>query len=179
MRKINAVLSMVILLLFLMHGAAGAMQMIGLSRSVFRVLAWTMTALIAIHAVIGIIMTYRTLLAMKRSSAHYWKGNQLFWARRISGFAIMIFILLHVTAFGHSAEGAYRLRRFDAFRLSAQILLVISIAVHVITNVKPMLISLGIKSLKEYVPDILVALSIMMIIMALAFVIYYLRWNVF
>jgi hypothetical protein len=54
--------------------------------------------------------------------------------------------------------------------------MVISIAVHVITNVKPSLISLGIRSLREYAVDILLVMSLLLLIAGAAFVVYYLRW---
>ena len=59
----------------------------------------------------------------------------------------------------------------------AQVLFVLSIALHVLTNVRPMLISLGIRPLKRYVPDILIVLSIVLLVFIAAFIIYYLRWK--
>ena len=57
------------------------------------------------------------------------------------------------------------------------ILLVLAILVHVISNAKPMLISFGIRSLRERVFDILFVISVLLLFMAFAFVIYYLRWR--
>ena len=91
----------------------------------------------------------------------------------------MVLLLFHLSAFSDSSTGVYRLVWFDSFRLTTQILLVISIAVHVIANVKPVLISFGIRSLKEWVGDIMFVLSVLLLFMAAAFIVYYLRWNVF
>lgn len=178
MRRLNAILSAAILALFLIHGILGAFQMLGIGSAVMHTLAWVMTALIGVHAVFGTIMTVQTIKAWRKSGTAYRRGNQLFWARRISGYAVFILIFFHVTAFGYYEGDAYRLQWFTAFKLATQILLVMAIAVHVITNVKPLLISFGVKSLKERVPDILAALSILIAIMTLAFIIYYIRWNI-
>jgi hypothetical protein len=89
----------------------------------------------------------------------------------------MVFLIAHILIFrGSTQGGAYRLNLFAGPQLVSQILMVISIAVHVITNVKPSLISLGIRSLKDYAVDILVVLSILLLIAGAAFVVYYLRW---
>ena len=140
-------------------------------------IAWTMTVLIGIHTLIGIRYTAESIRVWKKTKTPYFRENKLFWARRISGFAIMILLVFHVTAFGDNSGAAYRLAWFTAAKLITQLLLVLSIALHVITNVRPMLISFGIRSLKERVPDILAVLSLVLLFMAAGFVIYYLRWR--
>ena len=178
MRKCNAILTAVILLLFLAHGVLGAFQMMGIGSTVLKTLAWVSVILVAVHTVIGIKFTADTLRAWKKTGVSYFRENKLFWARRISGFAIMVLLVFHLTAFGHTVDGAYRLQWFTSFRLATQLLLVASIAVHVIANVKPMLISFGVKRFRQWVGDILFVLSVLLLFMAAAFVVYYLRWNV-
>ncbi len=182
MRRINAILSMGILVLFLIHAVLGGFQLAGLMSGgsvLLKVMAWVMTGLIALHTVIGIKLTADSIKAIKKSGAHYFKENKLFWIRRISGFAIMVFILFHVLIFIGSSSGAYRLNLFEGAQLASQILLVISIALHVISNVRPVMLSFGIKSYKELGLDIVLILSVLLFFMGAAFVVYYLRWNVF
>ena len=179
MRKANAVISMLILLLFLFHAVAGGFQLAGVipgGKSVMQILAWVMTALIGAHTLIGIKLTADTLKAMKRSGAGYFRQNKLFWLRRISGLAIMVFILLHIVIFMGENDGAYRLSEFAAPELVSQILLIVSIALHVISNARPALISFGIKSFKEAGLDIALILAGILIFTGAAFIIYYLRW---
>ena len=90
---------------------------------------------------------------------------------------IMLLLAFHLTAFGYQTTGGYRLYWFDDFKLATQLLLVAAIALHVITNVKPMLISFGVRSLKERTGDILFVLSVLLLFFASAFIAYYLRWN--
>ena len=181
MRKYNAVLSMGILALFLVHAIAGGLQMAGFlpgGSQVMKVLAWVMLGLIAVHIGIGCKLTADTLRAIKKSGASYFKENQLFWLRRISGFAIMIFIVCHLVIFmGNSADGVVRLHLFEGAQLTTQILLVVSIAVHVLTNIRPLMLALGAKRYKTVLLDCLVVLSALLLASGIAFIIYYIRWN--
>ena len=182
MRKFNAVISIAVLILLLVHGVAGGFQLMGIlpgGNRLLSILAWIMTGLIGLHIVIGIKLTVDTILAVRRSGISYGRENRLFWARRISGFAIMLFALCHIFTFSPPEGAAFRLTVFEGGQLAAQILLVISIAVHILTNIKPLLISFGIKGFRIYVKDLLFVLAIVMLFFGAAMVVYYLRWNVF
>lgn len=179
MRKFNAVLTAVIMVLFLIHAILGAFQMMGIGNTVLKALSWAAMGLAAVHMIIGVRLTADTLRAQKSSGVSYFRENRLFWARRISGFAVMVLLFFHMSAFGYYADGAYRLQWFNTGRLITQILLVVTLAVHIISNVRPVMISFGIRSLKEWAGDILFVLSVLFVFMAAAFIIYYLRWNAF
>ncbi|HAJ96430.1 MAG TPA: pilus assembly protein PilX [Ruminococcus sp.] len=182
MRKWNAILSMGILVLFLIHAIAGGFQLVGIlsgGSQVLKILAWFMMILIVIHAIIGCKLTADTLKACKQSGTSYFKENRLFWLRRISGFSIMLFIVCHLLIFTNTTtDGIVRLHLFEGAQLATQILLVISIAVHVLSNIKPLLIALGTRGGREFLIDILLVLSVLLVGMAIAFIVYYLRWNV-
>ena len=177
MRKANAVISHCILVLFLIHGVLGAFNLMGVGSVTTRVIAWTMVGLIAVHTVLGTVLTAQTLQAQKRAGTAYWKENRLFWARRLSGFVIMVLICFHILAFSGVSAAHYRLPQFDVFQLITQILLVLAIAFHVITNVKPMLISFGIKRLKPRVNDLVFWIAALLLVMAIAFILYSVRWR--
>lgn len=179
MRRFNAALTAVILLLFLVHGIEGGFQLMGFrgASSFQKTLAWITAGLITVHMLIGVKLTADTLQVRKKTGVSYFKENALFWARRISGFAVMILLLFHITAFGGGSGGRVRLLRFTSFRLAVQLLLTAAIAVHVISNVKPMLIALGIPDLKRRAGDILAVLSVLLLFMAFAMIVYYIRWN--
>ena len=97
--------------------------------------------------------------------------------RRISGFAIIIFIVFHLSIFIVSNEGAVRLTAFEGAQLIFSILLVATVAVHIISNIKPLLISFGFKGIKFYVQDILFILMIILLFATTAFIVYFIRWN--
>ena len=182
MRKFNAVLSIAILVLFLVHAISGAFQLmsvIGGGSQILSIISWIMLGLIILHIVIGIKLTADTLKAVKKSGVSYGKENRIFWVRRISGFAIVLFILCHVIIFMGKSGEAYRLNYFGVIQLISQILLVISIAVHVLSNIKPLLIAMGVRGFKDVFIDTLFILSIILLFAGAGFVVYYLRWNVF
>ena len=177
MRRANAVLSALILFLFLMHAVLGAFQLFDLGAATMKGLAHGLSTLVGIHTVLGVLLTVRSIRVWRRTGAPYLRQNALFWARRLSGLAIMALLVFHLYAFSYTAEGVFRLRWFTGARLATQLMLLASIAVHVIANVKPMLISFGVRRLKPRSADLLFVLSALLLVMAAAFVIYYLRWN--
>ncbi len=181
MRKWNAVLSMGILALFLIHAVTGTLQMSGLlsgGSQVLKIMAWFMVALIVLHTIIGCKLTADTLIAIKKSGASYFKENQLFWLRRISGFAIMAFIACHLAFFMTNTEnGVVRLHVFEGAQLVTQLLLVVSIALHVLSNIRPLMIALGAKKFKNFLLDLLVIFSALLLASGIGFIIYFIRWN--
>lgn len=179
MRKWNGILTLLILVLFLLHGILGSFQMMGVGAVAVKKMAWATLGLAAFHAFIGLKLTWDTLKAQKAAGAAYIRENILFWTRRISGFAVMLLLGLHLLAFGHHVNGVIRLRWFTVGKLTTQILLLAAIGVHILSNVRPLLIAFGCKGFRRWMGDILFVLSVLILFMALAFVVYFLRWNVF
>ena len=180
MRKWNAVLSAAIIILFIAHGVIGAFQLAGLypgGARILKMLARALFTLIAIHGVIGIKLTVDTLRIQKKAGVSYFRENKLFWARRISGFAIFFMIFYHVLLFtGHDTNGHVRLNPFEMPQLILHLLLVLTIALHIISNVRPVLIAFGIRSLKAFAADLIIIFAILLVFMGAMFVVYYFRW---
>ena len=177
MRKWNAVLSLAALVLLLIHGILGSFLLTGAGSTALKPLAWAAVALIAVHGVLGVKYTVDSILVWKKTGAGYFKENRLFWTRRISGFALLVFLLFHLTAFRAAAGEVYRLQWFTGAKLACQLLLVTSLAVHVLTNLRPLTMSLGLRGGRKWLGDALFVLSVVLLFAAAAFVIYYLRWN--
>ena len=178
MRKWNAVLTAVILPLFLAHAMFGSALLLGTDTTVAKALSHPLIALAAAHIVLGGKLTADTLRVWKKTGVAYFRENRLFWARRISGLAIMVLMLFHLGAFGRMVNGVYEIIPFSPPRLAAELLLVLSLAVHVTANVRPMLISLGVRRLKGAVGGILFVLSLLLLVATAAFILYYFEWNV-
>ena len=89
----------------------------------------------------------------------------------------MFLLCFHLAAFGDASRAVYRLQYFGGAKLAGQMLLVAALAVHVLSNVKPMLISFGIRALRPRAGDILLVLSVLLLAFAAALIVYYLRWN--
>lgn len=181
MRKINARLSAAIMGLFLIHMVWGVFVMLGIvagGNPVFRILTYLMSAMIALHILIGCKLTYDTLTAIKKSGVSYAGANRLFWIRRISGFAMVVFVAAHIWLFsGRELEGAFLMPHFNVMALLTQIGMVLSLLVHLTTNIRPLKIALGIEDRKDFKTDVLIVLSVLLLLAGGAFVLYFLRWR--
>ncbi|MGP1419306.1 MAG: hypothetical protein ACTTJZ_05820 [Sphaerochaetaceae bacterium] len=181
MRKVNAFLGIAIIILLLLHGISGAFQLIGIipgGNALRQGLSWLMVSALALHAFIGVKLTIDTLKAIKKSGASYFRENKLFWIRRISGFAIIVFAIYHVCIFMSPDGEDFRLALFEGGQLAGSLLLVLSVCLHVLSNIKPLMISFGADKARKFIVDILFVLVVAMLLCAVAFVVYYLRWNV-
>ena len=176
MRKLNMALVAAMLAAFLAHAIMGSMRLFGGDSAPVAAVAWVTLALAAAHVVITAVLTAQTLHARHRSGAGYFKDNKLFWVRRISGFAILIPLVMHLVIFRSANADVYRLQVFTAGRMVSQILLVLAIALHVLTNIKPALIGLGVTDTKAFAVDLLLVLSVLLLLFAAAFAVYYVRW---
>ena len=103
MRRFNAILTAAILLLLLVHAILGSFQLLGVGDTAVKGIAWTAAGLILLHTAIGVKYTADTLRVRKKTGAGYVRENKLFWARRVSGFAVMVLLFFHFTAFGDSS----------------------------------------------------------------------------
>ncbi len=177
MRKCNVLMTVIIFALFIVHAVCGSLNLMNIAPILTGSLARVMLTLILIHAVISIIFTVKSIMIAKKTGAPYFKENRLFWARRISGFVILLLVFFHITAFGEVVDGVFKLSFFSAYKLTTQLLLVLSVGVHIITNVKPVLISLGIRKLKPRAADILFFISIILALASIGFIVYFIRWN--
>ena len=180
MRFVNAITAALSMLLFLIHLIWGALSLAGLVKGgskVFHVLSVLMLLLVAVHVIIGIKLTADTLIASKRAGVSYVRANALFWTRRISGLALLVFMLLHVLTFmGRNVNGVYLLNDFGRFQLAVQILMVAALLLHLICNITHLRIALGIEDKAGIRTDIMMVLAVLLFIAAAAFVVYYLRW---
>ncbi len=181
MRKWNAVISAMILVLFVVHMISGGFVLAGFTAGgsrIMQILARAMATLVILHILIGIVLTVKTLAAQRRAGKAYFRENAFFWARRFSGAALVILMLLHVMTFmAKNADGAVRLSNFGTAQLIESILLVLALIVHIVSNIRPLMISLGITA-KQFYADILLIFSVILLLAAAAFVVYYFRWNV-
>ncbi len=182
MRKFNAILGPVILALFLLHIIIGSLQLTGLTpggNTVMQAGSWFLIAAVCLHTVIGIKLTADTLAAIKKSGASYFRENKLFWIRRISGFAVMLLIAAHIILFiGHGNGSTFRLNLFDVPQLIMSVLLVLSVLLHIVTNIRPLMLAFGARKVSEFIADTAVIFSVLLLVSGIAFVVYFVRWLV-
>ncbi len=180
MRRCNAAVSVVILILLAIHGVAGGFQLMGVfpgGNPWLKALSWTMIGFLCLHVLIGVYLTIESLIRWKRSGKGYFRENLVFWIRRISGFAMILFVVLHTLLFLGKSGEAYRLNLFAGPQLVMSILLLVCLAVHLVTNIKPLMLSLGARGAGRFVKDVLLLISVVLLFAAAAFIVYYFRWN--
>ena len=178
MKRANALISAAILVLFALHGVGNALQLFGIGSIVPAAIGWTMLGLAGAHAVIGVVLTVRTLREQVRSGTAYPGLNRRFWAVRASGLALVVCAAFHVLMFGGPGGEFVRLALFGHAELAMHLLLVASLAVHVLCNMEPLLIDLGLPAPRPRAADAVVVFALLLLLMAAAFAFYFVRWAV-
>lgn len=178
MRKWNNILARVTIVLFLLHALMGSLMLLGISNISFKPLSWLLFAAVAAHGVLGVLATVQAVKSGKESGKWYLKQNAAYWTKRFSGFAILILLCFHISAYTTTVGDAFFLKEFTAGRMTAQILLIISIFIHLAVSVKSMLIAKGVTKFKERTGDWMMVLSLLMLFFAAAVVIYFIQWQI-
>lgn len=177
MRKLNGIMAFSAIVLFLVHGILSSLLMMDITSVFIKELPYIVAGIVGVHALISIGYTIRTLCIAHRTHAPYFKENRLYWSRRISGLVILCLISFHMLAFTDNNGGVFRLIPFDLFRLIMQLLFLCSVAVHLIANVKPILISFGTRKLRQKWGTVLFFVSAGLLVMTIGFIVYYVRWQ--
>lgn len=180
MRRLNAIVSLLLIILFLIHTIAGSFQLMRIipgGNELMKDLSYFMLFLIGVHVIIGIKLTLDSVKVGIKSGKFYFRENAVFWIRRITGFAMIMLIICHVLLFTSNGE-IFRLNDFNEVQLVFSILLVFTLIIHILANIRPLLISFGISGFRLYIKDILLVLAIISLFGAFAFMIYYFRWNI-
>ena len=179
MKAANAIVSAAMIVLLALHGLGNALQLYGAGSVVPSVIAWALVLLVIAHLVMGAFLTVRTFGEQRSAGTAYWRLNKRFWAVRISGLAIAVFVVCHVLLFARfDSDAPIRLARFGPLQLAVSLLLVASLAVHVLANLQPLMISMGIPCPRGRAVDIGVVASVLFLAVAVAFVVYFIRWSV-
>lgn len=79
--------------------------------------------------------------------------------------------------FGKVQNGTYILFPFTTVKMVTQLLFVAAIFVHIFINIRPLLVSLGIISYKERRSDIYLILSVLLLFITGAVILYYIGWQ--
>lgn len=160
MRKFNTILVLLILILLLDHVVFGGLYFFGVVPGVFKPVAFAMLALVVLHAIISMIVTIRAEKAGFQTKARYNAENRDFWLRRASGIAILILAILHAFMMSKDKNGVARLASMPKPLRLATPLLVFAVYLHLMSNVRPLLISMGVRKIDRKEIIIKVILSI-------------------
>ena len=178
MRKCNNILARVIIVLFLLHALMGSLKLLGLSTISIWQLSWLLLAAVLVHGLLGILSTIPALKSGKAGGRWYLRQNAAFWTKRLSGLAILILLVFHVSAYSTNVGSAYFLSEFTLGRMAAQLLLILSIFIHLAVSIKSMLIARGVVKFRERTADWMMVLSLLMLFFSAAVVIYFIQWQI-
>ncbi|MBQ9058220.1 MAG: hypothetical protein IJ125_03430 [Atopobiaceae bacterium] len=178
MRKVNAIVSAALLIVFILHAVSGALLLSGASAQPQVIFSRILTLLLLVHLVIGVVLTVDGFRAIRASGVHYREATTRLLAVRLSGLAIAVFIGAHVASLWMPAGDVQRMSEFGLLQLVMNIAFVVAVAVHILCNIRPLLISLGIPLSSPRVLDIAIALSVVLCAGGIAFIIYFIRWQV-
>ncbi len=179
-RKINSFLGLGLVVLLLYHAITGAFQLMGImtgGSQVRKFISWVMMVFFVAHGAIGIKLTIDSIRLYRKNGALYLRENRVFWIRRISGFAMIFLVVDHILLFMGVGAEPQRLPYFGPARLASSLLLVLAICVHLVSNIRPLMVAFGEGRFRRFVIDILFIMSIVMFFCAVAFIFYYLRWT--
>ena len=177
MRKWNNLLARIILVLFLLHALMGSLMLLGQSSISLKPLSWLLFAAVAVHGVLGVLATVQAVKSGRQSGKWYLRHNAAYWTKRFSGLAILILLCFHISAYTTTDGGAFFLREFTFGRMAAQLLLILSIFIHLAVSVKSMLLARGVMKFRERTVDWMMVLSLLMLFFAAAVVIYFIQWQ--
>ena len=176
LRMINFFAVAGILVSFLIHSISGSVRLFGAQGISPKISARICMLFVVVHVIVSAILTVKTVKTIRKSGKSYFGENKLFWARRISGFALLIPLVMHLLIFRGTGDDAYRLVFFDTGRLISQILLVACLALHIILNIRPLFIGVGVKRRGAIAADIGLVLAVLLLLCCCAFCFYWLRW---
>lgn len=178
MRKWNNILARVVIGLFLLHAWMGSLILLGVSNISFRPLSWLLFGTVIAHGVLGILATVQAVKSGKTNGKWYLCQNAVYWTKRFSGLAILILLCFHISAYTTVVGGAFFLKEFTLGRMMAQLLLILSVFIHLAVSIKSMLIAKGVLKFREQTVDWMMVLSLMMLFFAAAVVIYFIQWQI-
>lgn len=178
MKRLNHILTGIIIILFLLHGIAGSLMLTGLSNSPIKWLSTLLLITVLCHAAISVLLTIQSVRSGILSGKWYLGANGIFWTKRISGIVILLLIIVHTSTYTSTIDGVFSLNEFTTIRMISQIIFAAVIFLHIFISVKGFLINHGAGNFKQKTVYICIILAIFLLIFTAAIIIYYIRWNV-
>lgn len=178
MRRIQSYIALALVIIFSLHAILGSLMLVGIGHSWGHYPAMIGSLLLLVHVAYGMKSTWHTLTVCRQTGHSYWQQNRLFWARRFSGLAILLFLFFHIGMFGAMHGSLYILSEFTAWKALLLLCFVASLCLHVGLNSKPLMVALGWSPVAQRSQDLIVAMAVLFLFVSAACAVYYLRWQV-
>ena len=168
MRKINTIVVLLIMVLLLDHALFASLNSVGIGNGVIPALAHTFLTLVLIHALISLLITIRAEKAGFVTGARYNKENAAFWNRRVTGVAILVLAITHASLMQRNETGRRNIASMPKIFEFTLPLLIVCVYLHVLSNIRPLLIALGARNIDKKEKIIKVLFSVFMLLALLA-----------
>lgn len=177
LKKINMITALLLIVFIIMHGILGSFTLLGIGSHAGMLFAWGGLGLLAVHTVIGVILTVQTIRAEAGSGGKlYLKQNAAFWIKRLTGIAILCSLYFHFGMFSVEVNEEYVLIPFTTAKFIDMLVLVGSVFLHIFVNIRSLFVSMGIFTPKERRIDIMVFLSVILVFISVSLILYYISW---
>lgn len=197
--KCNAVVVVLMLLLFLTHGIMASMSTLGLFGNFGTTFSGLAFYLMFVHIGLTVLRTFQMFIPSLRSikeckaycqdkggflkgigtmfaeanlTAKLKKQSSNFWITRFSGIVFLVLVYVHKTWIGFGASIGVA----GYIMYALQTLLILSLGVHVIFNLKPLFSKIGIRNTKILLPISKALLSLILIFIMYGLAVYYFRF---
>lgn len=175
MKKVNSIISLLLIIMVFVHGVFASLLMLGVMDKPNPIPAFICLGLLLIHIVLSCILTSKTVKEAVSSGDKYEIQNKMFIIRRASGVLMILLVIAHlVFYFGPQVEN-FATAPFTVAQLVLLILLVISLIVHITTNIRPLMVSLGVSSPKAVRVVLIVFVVAALLLMATSSVVFFLK----
>ena len=175
MKKVNSVISLLLIIMVFVHGIFASLLMIGVIEKPNPIPAVICLVLLLIHIILSIKLTVKTVKDAMSSGDKYEVENKMFVIRRLSGVIMVLLLIAHlVFYFGPQIEN-FTSTPFTVVQLVLLILLVISLIVHIVTNIRPLMVSLGVVSSDAIRAVLCIFVTSALLLMATSSVVFFLK----
>lgn len=141
-QKFHTILAWLLLLLLILHLVMGSVTLLTPIFLVQGQFAYVFMGFVGVHAVLALWkVARRHSLGGLRA---YCKANRTYCLRILSGLAVLVLALVHRNLWVIRTPFGVLLKDFEWPSLLAQLLLAAALAVHILLNIRPLLIDSGI-----------------------------------
>lgn len=144
MQKFHVIIAWLILILLILHLIMGSVTLLTPVFLVQSQFATVFLGFVCVHAALAVWKVLRG--KGLRSLTAYAGKNRAYWVRVVSGAAILIAAFVHRTLWTIHTPFGVLLRDFEWPSLLAQYALVAGLLVHILLNIRPLLIDSGLDS---------------------------------
>lgn len=170
-------LAMLLTVLLILHGVAGAFMLFEVHTLVLKPLSYTLLGAFLLHALLGIIFTADACTSKLKGGKWYTGANAGYWVKRLTGIIMLVMVWIHMQTWTYTINGHVYLQNFTPLRFASQILFFTAIFLHLAVSIRPFLVKKGVMKFKERTIDILLVLTVFLVFFSAGLVAWFIRWN--